>query len=365
MVTGTERMSSGDQKSNLVRTIRLDEAELNTVLDRLDSKEPAPKAQKRVSERFSYRTTGCIVHMQQPGAASATAYQVATRNLSAGGMSFLHGGYVHTGTKVLVQLISTYGTWKTVRATAVVCEYVNGNIHDVGVKFDQEIEPGDFCTAAIRSRVLIVDDDDSLAKLATYYLGKLNAEVDRAENGEVGVEMASKNKYDLILMDVEMPVMDGHTAVRELRSKGYIGKIIAATGRTEEEDRVKCLEAGCDGYIPKPYVQDDLATVLASIEEEPLISSHQDDPDMIPLIESYVETLPEKVRCLEVAMAKGDADKLESLARSAKSDGKSFGFDPISESAAKLESSIKAGTELEALRGQLDELAHWCQLARA
>ena len=85
-----------------------------------------------------------------------------------------------------------------------------------------------------------------------FYLTKSGAEVGLASNGEEGVEKALKEHYDLILMDMQMPVMDGYAATELLREKGYNGPIIALTGFAMIGDREKTLLSGCTDYLSKP-----------------------------------------------------------------------------------------------------------------
>jgi CheY-like chemotaxis protein len=153
------------------------------------------------------------------------------------------------------------------------------------------IEPGDFCTSAIKTTVLLAEDDELIAKLAMTHLRNLNADVQRARNGLEAQAAALAKPFDLIIMDIEMPEMDGLTAVRQLRSRGYSGQIVAATARTAPGDREECLTAGCDYYLPKPYSRDQLASFLDGLKAEPLVSNFQADAAMVELIADFVESL--------------------------------------------------------------------------
>ncbi|MEK6676056.1 MAG: response regulator [Planctomycetota bacterium] len=357
-------MSKNESVKRAVRTIRSAEAVINKLLDQADAAEPSPPETQRY-KRFKYRVKGLVVALQQPGDATFVPFLVPSRDLSAEGMSFLHGGFVHVGARCQVQLISAYGTWTNMLGSIVRCRYLEGGVHEVGVRFDGLIDPAEYCPTAVRSRILLVEDDPFLAKLVLFHLKQLNVEVDHVVDGKKGVETALSQAYDLVLMDVELPELDGLSATRELRRRGYAGRIVAATARTEPTARQKCLEAGCDGYLSKPYTREQLALVMQSLREEPLYSAFHHDSSMLPLIASFVEELPSIVRSMEEAVEKQDLSKVEGIARQLKAHGASFGFDVISEHAKKIEQSLLGGTNLDDVRKEITDLMRLCFQARA
>lgn len=103
-------------------------------------------------------------------------------------------------------------------------------------------------------RVLIVDDNEQSRILMRKILKALQCDVIEAENGEQGTRLAKEQKPDLVLMDIQMPVMDGYTAIRMLKDDPETRhiKIIAVTSYAMKGDREKALLAGADDYIAKP-----------------------------------------------------------------------------------------------------------------
>ncbi len=113
------------------------------------------------------------------------------------------------------------------------------------------------------ARVLLVEDNEVNRKVAVRLLTKLQVEVDTAVNGLEAVQKASENAYDLILMDCQMPEMDGYEATRVLRKQGISTPIVALTANALEGDREKCLACGMNDYLSKPIQAEKLRETLA------------------------------------------------------------------------------------------------------
>jgi len=134
----------------------------------------------------------------------------------------------------------------------------------------------------LNCRVLLVEDGPDNRRLTSYILVKAGAEVALAEDGLDAVEKALaaqpgfgrrrrdvREPFDLILMDMQMPVMDGYEATRRLRQEGYRGPIVALTAHAMRHDRDKCFEAGCDAFVSKPVDRQSLLEIVAKYGQSP------------------------------------------------------------------------------------------------
>jgi CheY-like chemotaxis protein len=124
-------------------------------------------------------------------------------------------------------------------------------------------------------RILLAEDGPDNQRLIGFLLRKAGAEVAIADNGQRALDMVLEARdagrsFDVILMDVQMPVMDGYEATRRLRLAGIPAPIVALTAHALTDDRDKCLAAGCDDYVTKPVQRASLlATIARYLSGEP------------------------------------------------------------------------------------------------
>jgi CheY-like chemotaxis protein len=113
-------------------------------------------------------------------------------------------------------------------------------------------------------RVLLVEDSDAIRRLMAVILRRAGAVVEMAENGRFGVEKALAAPFDVILMDVQMPVLDGICATRELRRRGIAAPIIALTAHVSKDELDQCLQVGCSACLSKPILESLLLSTIRS-----------------------------------------------------------------------------------------------------
>lgn len=114
-------------------------------------------------------------------------------------------------------------------------------------------------------KILLVEDAPDNQMVIGMFLNSAGAKVDFADNGYEGINRTAKDNYDIILMDIQMPKMDGYEATRILRKKGYDIPIIALTAHALMEERTRCLNAGCTEHFTKPVDSEKLISLIARL----------------------------------------------------------------------------------------------------
>ncbi len=234
-------------------------------------------------------------------------------------------------------------------------------------------------------RVLIVDDGEENRELVRLVLEEAGALTEQAENGRVAVDKATARPYDLILMDLQMPVMDGETATRLLRGQGVETPIVALTAHAMKGFEQGILAMGFTAYLTKPIDLDALMATVAgltggeqqgpvlkkagplpiptykagSVPRTPVVSRLAGNPRLRPAVEKFVARLAGQLESMEHAWKAQDYKMLSELAHWLKGAGGTVGFDEFTEPARNLEQLAKAGTEagMNEVIGELRDLA--------
>jgi PAS domain S-box-containing protein len=225
-------------------------------------------------------------------------------------------------------------------------------------------------------RILLAEDSPDNCIITMAYLEDTPYRVDIADTGAVACEMFAVGNYDLVLMDRQMPVMDGLTATRKIRTWERANQrrptpIIALTASALKGDREKCLAAGCTAFLTKPIKQ---AVLLQAIKEcapgrspatreagpRPAPSLVHTYPTLAARVPAFLQNRKNDVVIILAALLRGEFELVERLAHSMSGAGASFGFQTISDIGRALETAARA-EDLQASQLQVEELSSYLE----
>lgn len=225
--------------------------------------------------------------------------------------------------------------------------------------------------AQLPLRILLAEDNVVNQKVALHLLQRIGYRADIASNGLEVLEALHRQSYDLVLMDVQMPKMDGLAATRYIRQKlpqasGQDAHptrihIIAMTANAMQGDREQCLNAGMDDYLTKPIRLGELVEALSKVARQmqrwqsrssidnQVLQSFQDDvgedakPILAEMIDCYLEDAPKLLQAIAIAVAQKDAVALRQAAHTLKSSSATLGATKLSELCKELEATSRCG----------------------
>ncbi|MSR62042.1 MAG: response regulator [Planctomycetes bacterium] len=253
-------------------------------------------------------------------------------------------------------------------------------------------QPARALPAVLRGkRILIVDDSFENREVLRFLLQEAGATSEMAMNGQAGVERAlaaekARTPFDAILMDMNMPVLNGFEATQALRAGGVSSPVIALTALALAGDEERCRAAGCVAYVGKPIVPSAFFDTLAKhvrarepvaaqterphagegpAQGEGQLLSLAQHPRFRGLIERYVASFPELVDKIRRQERAGHLDEVRTLVHRLRGTAATYGFPAVSQAAGRCEDAIRAGASREEIRRMLDELLGRLTLAAA
>jgi PAS domain S-box-containing protein len=213
-------------------------------------------------------------------------------------------------------------------------------------------------------RILVVDDGEANRRLIDLVLSRAGAIVACAKDGQEAIDAIAMQDFELVFMDMQMPVLDGIIATKRLRESGCRFPIVALTGNAMKGDREKCLQAGCDDFLSKPVDLDKLlecsrrylGSAASSGNDRPIRTSLPiDDVELRNVVANFVDRLEARLDAMEQAVRNSDFEAVRSEAHWLKGSGGTVGFGEFTVPASKLETAAKDRDTQLAL-GILDEI---------
>jgi CheY-like chemotaxis protein/HPt (histidine-containing phosphotransfer) domain-containing protein len=218
---------------------------------------------------------------------------------------------------------------------------------------------------------LLVEDDHVNRVIVCQTLKDTNCQVETAENGKVALTKFENGRYDLVLMDMRMPEMDGLTATRLMRAwEREHGRpatpVVALTASALREDREECLAAGCTDFAAKPLKRAELLAIIQRATNTPVQAAMgagkpgrphrvRVDAEALPLVPAFMAEMRQRLEAIRTASAANDYETIGGLAHQIAGVGGSYGFDELTVLARSLERSAREGD-----RAQVEGLVSAC-----
>jgi signal transduction histidine kinase/CheY-like chemotaxis protein len=197
------------------------------------------------------------------------------------------------------------------------------------------------------TRILLVEDNPENVILLQAYLENLSLALDFASNGVEALERRQRNTYDLVLMDIQMPVMDGYTATRKIRA--WEGEhrmpripIVALTANALRGASASSMEAGCDGHITKPLERNNLVAAIAEFAKRPIRRSAAVLEAIAARRPAFLANRQQDLARMRDALAAGDFAVIQMIGHNCKGIGTGYGFPDITNLGSAIENAAKA-----------------------
>jgi PAS domain S-box-containing protein len=328
---------------------------------------------ERYALRMSVRDTGIGIAPERIGCLFRSFSQVdasTTRHYGGTGLGLAISKRLVElmGGRIWVESEPGRGSTFHVEFAAAAAPVPAGAAEPLSIKAATVTRAGTGAVARPRSglRILLAEDNPINQKVATKMLERLGYGADLAGNGREVIELLRRRVYDVVLLDVQMPEMDGFEAVGRIREEwpeGSRPRVIGMTALAMAGDRERCLAAGMDDYLSKPVNRDDLLRALERCEplahrapeRTPAIDSsalvalrelqEEGEPDFVTqLVDLLLAQMPERFAQLDAALLAGDARAVERLAHPMKSSCANLGVLAVSKLCAAIERRARART---------------------
>ncbi len=272
------------------------------------------------------------------------AEQATTRKFGGTGLGLyiskeliqLMGGHIKVTSQVGVgSQFAIYLPWISSANTT----FINSELEAEQV-LEESAQPN-LTVPALNAHILCADDNDDNRHLMSYLVGKTGATLTLAENGAQALTMANNNEFDLILMDMQMPVMDGIEATIGLKRSGYSKPIIMLTANNDNVSRQQVIDSGADGHFTKPIDTQKFYDMLENLLEPLIVKESKNTSSAFEkLVEGYASRLPQKLSEIDISAKEQDWEKFKQLIHKLKGSAGSYGFSHISEVCEEIEQNL-------------------------
>ncbi len=371
-----------------MKSVRLNEAAQRALLKNMETSKQQVESSKRAEER-------CLIHMldvplevTHPDGAIAK-FLICLRNISPGGVSFIHGGFLYPQSKVVLKVPNIWGDVEPLEGRVANCRHVEGQNHEIGVKFDKPCDRRRFLTlpgetpldrdpdANVRSelagRVLYLDPSPADAKLVAFHLKDSQVTIESITTCAEAVEKIKSSAIDLIMCSGDLEPEGDQPVEESLRSAGYKGPIVMVCNSADAEKMEQANDDDSKAQVlVKPYTPAKLIAALSSsllgadpTGEGPIYSDLSNDPDAVELVEYYLGYVEEIAGALRKSIEDDKFDDVLVSCRTLMETGAGYGFTPITASAKVAVTELTASMSINDSISEIQRLLGVCERIEA
>jgi len=239
-------------------------------------------------------------------------------------------------------------------------EYMAKMIEDVDRPPLQKADGKSNREANLSGRVLLAEDNPDNQRLIEHYLKRLGVELTIVDNGSQAVEIVLQEDFDLILMDMQMPEMDGPTATSMLRQIGCPIPVVALTANAGSDDRSRCFDAGCDDFLCKPIEKQLFYSVVSRyLKTSEGIKDEEEESVLQELQDKFLQHLATRRDELEQLYESNDREAIKSLMHQFKGSSAGYGFGQLGALAKATEAKLKGDINAE-ITAEMTDFLHEC-----
>lgn len=343
-------------------TLRMRPSDIQALLEEHRERE-SDGASQRSARRWMMQQQKAIVTLID-AYGTKTNLIVVPRNLSTGGVGFFHGGFVYTGTQCFVTMRALSGSAHPIRGRVVRCVHKRGRMHEIGVRFDEEISPREYFIdvgdaplfnaeavdiANLRGTALIVAESAAERSLVADHFRESGMIITSASDATSAIDKLVNEDPDIVFADASLADMPWRAFVQSLRDGGFVGPIILLASQPDQSLRISALTAGASEVIFKPLS----ASILHRAAAEYLLTASSISSDLQPMISeldagkvsrdviaSYIDELHDNAVALHHALRENDFDALKRVFNAIGATAHQFGFPALGDTAREAESLL-------------------------
>ncbi len=211
-------------------------------------------------------------------------------------------------------------------------------------------------------RILVVEDSQDNQEIFRRFIEAANGKVTIASSGAKAISMFPSTEFDVILMDIQLPELNGYETTMAIRKKGFQGVILAVTANAMKGERERCLAAQCDDYLSKPVNFDKLFKLIGKLSHidihrstRIILSEYSHDPRVAPLLEQYAQGLEEKVGRLKQAASSRNFNEISHISHQVRGSCSHYGYSILANHFRELELAASVShPKVDSLKKQID-----------